>query len=89
MLDQLQGWAKGGSRPPPLRGVFMPFYNTSAWDTAQTGGLTYMPVKEKLAFANVYLLFRNVNSLVTTQRAKAAFAGVQALERGDAEAPET
>ena len=52
-LDAGDAWARGGPRPPEVSLLGLTMLSTT-WETAKTGAVTHMPLKERLGLAAFY-----------------------------------
>jgi hypothetical protein len=71
-LDALGAWARGEIPDNPnnrFRGPGLPGLGMSVWEVAKTGQVAaHMPLKDRLAYANIYDGMANEQALVATQR---------------------
>ena len=68
-FDRLTVWAKGGARPDAKDAmVSLSVYPATVWDIVKTGAVAHMPLKEQLAYAQIYFYFQTGSELAERQR---------------------
>jgi len=65
-LRRLIAWTEGDARPPAAA-FFFNELSSSAWETAKTGAVARMPLKDRMAYVRFYERVETYNALVSRE----------------------
>lgn len=86
-LDMYDAWAKGAPKPE-VPNLSVPNPVDTVWETAKSGAVAHMPLKQKLGWARLYARASNINALAMQQRTQGGvvrgYLGLDNLERPEA-----
>jgi hypothetical protein len=86
-LDMYEAWARGAPKPE-VPYISAPGPMDTVWETAKSGAVTHMPLKEKLGWARLYAGVSNIRALGMQQRTQGqqvrGYLGLDSLETPEA-----